>query len=190
GESCISGEVLACGYLNRPDLTSERFISNPLVDSSKARLYKTGDFGRYRSDGRIEFLGRTDTQVKIRGFRVELGEIETALAKHESVKAAVAAVRETGDGEPRLIAYVVPAEKQMPDVEALYAYLRPLLPEYMIPASFIALDDLPLTPNGKVNRKVLPAPDPVMTRTAEIVLPQDETETKLVEIWQSVLNTS
>src|SRR5262249_4573161 len=153
---------------------------NPLLDSPKTRLYKTGDLGRYRSDGRIEFLGRTDTQVKIRGFRVELGEIEAALAKHESVKAAAAAVRETRNGDPRLIAYVVPVKKQRPDVEALYAYMRPLLPEYMIPASFIPLDDLPLTPNGKVNRKALPAPDPMMTRTAELVLPQDETETKLV----------
>ncbi len=191
GEICIGGHGVARGYLNHPELTQERFIPNPLDPQSGSLVYRTGDIGRFRSDGSVEFIGRNDTQVKIRGFRVELGEIETALLKHQAVKAVVAAVRDFAASDPRLVAYVVAADrKKHPDVSALREYLRPILPDYMIPAHFVFLDELPLTPNGKVNRKALPAPDASLVRKTEVVCATDQTEAQLVQIWETILNTS
>jgi amino acid adenylation domain-containing protein len=187
GEICIGGHGVARGYLKQPELTAERFIPNPFEPGS--RVYRTGDMGRYRSDGSVEFLGRNDTQVKIRGFRVELGEIETALLKHDGVKAAVAAVRDFAPGDPRLVAYVVSADRKKADAGRFREYLRPVLPDYMIPAHFVFLDELPLTPNGKVNRKALPAPDASLVRKTEVVPAADQTEAQLVQIWETILNT-
>jgi thioesterase domain-containing protein/acyl carrier protein len=163
-------------------------MENPFDLSRETRLYRTGDVGRYRNDGTIEFIGRKDTQVKIRGFRIELGEIEEALSKKQRVKSAVASVVEFTPTDPCLVAYVVPVDGSTLDGGELREYLRPLLPDYMIPAHFVFLDELPLTANGKVNRKALPLPDQAAARTNELVLPQDETETKLVRLWESVLN--
>ncbi|MCP4644451.1 MAG: amino acid adenylation domain-containing protein, partial [bacterium] len=154
GELCIGGAGLARGYLNRPDLTAERFIQNPLDDSSTSRLYRTGDWVRFRDDGALEYLGRTDGQIKVRGFRVELGEIESALRDAPAVKDAVASVTEGARGDGRLMVYIV--SDGTPDVDALRAHLRRSLPEYMMPSGFAVLDRIPMTPSGKVDRAALP----------------------------------
>jgi acyl-CoA synthetase (AMP-forming)/AMP-acid ligase II len=179
GELYIGGIGLAKGYLNRPELTAEKFIPNPfskekekrkkekeigqennLLPSSE-RLYKTGDLARYLRDGNIEFLGRTDHQVKIRGYRIELTEIEAVLKQHPGVGEAVVITREEESGSKRLIAYVVPKQKPALTTDELRGFLKQKLPEYMIPNAFAMLDALPLTPNGKVERQNLPAPEQV-----------------------------
>ncbi|WP_256379345.1 MULTISPECIES: amino acid adenylation domain-containing protein [Brasilonema] len=154
GELHVSGASLARGYLNRPELTQAKFIPNPFSPQQEARLYKTGDLGRYLPDGKIEYLGRIDNQVKIRGFRIELGEIETALTQHPHVQDAVVVAREDKPNLKRLAAYVVPEDKQHNTQEELRLFLKEKLPEYMVPASFTILDTLPITPNGKVDRLV------------------------------------
>ena len=162
----IGGAGVARGYLNRPELTAEKFIPDPFSAEPGARLYKTGDLARYLPDGNIEFLGRADHQVKIRGFRIELGEIEAALGQHPAVREAVVLAREDAPGEKRLVAYVV-AERGSADATSCVAFCRDKLPDYMVPAVFVLLDALPLMPNGKIDRRALPAPDRVTTRTGQ-----------------------
>ncbi|MEH2000618.1 MAG: amino acid adenylation domain-containing protein [Nostoc sp.] len=184
GELYIGGAGLARGYLNRSDLTAEKFIPNPFAMG--LRLYKTGDMARYLPDGNIEFIGRVDHQVKIRGFRIELGEIESVLCQHLQVQQAVVSVREDNDNKS-LIAYIVP--KQTLSVSELQKFLREQLPEYMMPSTFIMLKALPLTPNGKVNRSALPESNgdrPELAATYEP--PQTEVERAIANIWQQMLH--
>src|SRR2546423_4255456 len=158
GELYIGGIGLARGYLNRADLTAERFLPDSF-NVAGARIYRTGDLARYRPDGTIEYLCRTDHQVKLRGFRIELGEIESVLRDHEAVKEAVVAMREDTPGDKRLVAYVITTDPNADVVNDLRSYLKAKVPEYMVPAIFVRLDALPLTANGKVDRRALPAPD-------------------------------
>ena len=175
GELYIGGAGLARGYLNRPELTAERFIPNPFGTESGTRLYKTGDLARYRLDGAIEFLGRVDRQVKLRGFRIELEEIEAALRDHPGLRESVVLAREDQPGEKRLVAYVVARTRPVPPSHELRGYLMERLPDYMVPSSFVLMEDLPRTRNGKVDRVALehgawggppppPTPSPVPSR--------------------------
>ena len=188
GELYIGGAGVARGYRNRPDLTAERFVPDPWGDEPGARLYRTGDLVRWRSDGVLEFLGRTDHQVKVRGFRIELGEIESALLEVAAVKQAVVVPRENGTGDMQLVAYVVFGPGVESTVTELRASLRERLPAYMVPSSFAVLDSLPLTPNGKVDRKALPIPTRDNSALDnEYVGPRTSLEKKLVHIWESAL---
>ncbi|HJR08157.1 MAG TPA: amino acid adenylation domain-containing protein [Pyrinomonadaceae bacterium] len=187
GEIYIGGEGLARGYLKRPDLTAERFVPHPFAHEPGARLYKTGDSGRHRADGNLEYLGRLDQQVKLRGYRVELGEIEALLSEHEGVRETVVVVREDV-GERRLVGYLVPERGSELNAARVREYLKERLPEYMIPAALVTLDKLPLTPNGKVDRRALPAPD---THNSGLergyVAPRTEVEELLAELWAKAL---
>jgi acyl carrier protein len=188
GELYLGGVGLAWGYLNRPELTAERFVPHPFSPEPTAKLYRTGDLVRYRPDGNIEFLGRRDAQVKVRGFRIELGEVEAALARHPGVGTVTVMAREDGPGGKQLVAYVVPREGQSVELGGLRAFLKELLPEYMLPSAFVRLEALPLTPNGKVDRKALPAPE---QQRAELggayVVPEVGVEQSLAAIWSEVL---
>ena len=189
GELYIGGAGLAQGYLNRPELTAERFICNPFNQESGVRLYKTGDKARYLPDGNIEFLGRIDHQVKIRGFRIEPGEIETILGEHPLVQEAVVIAREDRPGDKRLVAYVVCVKGQTPIVSDFRAFLQQKLPRYMIPSVFVTLDTLPLTFNGKIDRKALPAPDQARPELSEtFIAPRTSVEKTLAIIWTQILN--
>jgi amino acid adenylation domain-containing protein len=157
GDLCIGGDGLARGYLNRSELTAEKFIQNPFNSDPRSRLYVTGDRARYLPDGNIEFLGRIDQQVKIRGYRIELGEIEAALGRHPRVRQAVVAVREATPGDKRLVAYVVEVPGQAAN-ENLRTFLSKALPIYMVPGVYVTLGALPLTANGKIDRDALPSP--------------------------------
>ncbi|WP_123417576.1 non-ribosomal peptide synthase/polyketide synthase, partial [Pseudomonas brassicacearum] len=185
GEIYIGGAGVARGYLNRDDLTAERFLKDPFSTAPNARMYRTGDLGRYLPDGNIEYLGRNDDQVKIRGFRIELGEIEAKLAQHDALNETVVLAREDVPGDKRLVAYFT--QHSPIDIETLRTYLQAQLPAYMVPAVYVRLGALPLTPNGKLDRKALPAPDldAVITRGYEA--PQGEVETTLAQIWQDLL---
>lgn len=184
GELHIGGIGLARGYLNQPTLTAQKFIQNPFGDEHAPRLYKTGDLARYWPDGRIEYLGRTDSQVKIRGFRIELGEIESALNSHPEVQEAVVVAREGDHGDKAIVAYVV---CNMPEI--LRAYLASKLPNYMLPAYFVRLDSLPLTPNGKIDRRALPEPDMSRATLEEsFVAPRSAIENQLADIWAELLD--
>jgi amino acid adenylation domain-containing protein len=189
GELYIGGASVARGYLNRPELTAERFLKDPFISESAARMYKTGDLGRWLADGNIEFLGRNDSQVKIRGFRIELGEIEARLAEHPAIREAVVLAREDQPGETRLAAYYVPVTEDEDElgVDALREHLSKALPEYMVPAAYMRLEALPLTPNGKLDRKALPAPDDDAYSVRGYEEPQGEIETLLARIWVEVL---
>lgn len=188
GELHIGGVGVAHGYLNRPELTSQKFIPDPFSSEPEARLYKTGDLGRYLPDGNIEFMGRLDFQVKIRGFRIELGEIEAILEQNPAVSRCVALAREDTSGEKRLIAYVVLAAADATTINELRQYMAARLPEYMIPAHIVCLDAMPLTDNGKIDRHALPAPaETRLAQTKGYQGPNDELESRLVEMWQSVL---
>ncbi|MBR8840561.1 MAG: amino acid adenylation domain-containing protein [Stigonema ocellatum SAG 48.90 = DSM 106950] len=207
GELYIGGDSLARGYLNHPELTSQRFIPNPFSDEFGSRLYKTGDSARYLSDGNIEFLGRIDHQVKIRGFRIELGEIEMLLAQHTDVKETVVLLREDSPGEKQLVAYVVPSTEcrrlhgnsnsqiKTQDlaisselIPQLRNFLRKKLPEYMMPSALVLLEALPLSPSGKIDRRALPAPN-TLTSNLDVgfVPPRTPTEEVVVGIWSQVL---
>ena len=188
GEIYIGGAGVARGYLNRPELTAERFVADPFAEEPDARMYKTGDLGRYLPDGTIEFLGRNDFQVKIRGFRIELGEIEARLAQHPAVREAVVLAREDGPGDKRLVAYyTVATEAEAAGAEALRRHLSAALPEYMVPAAYVRLEALPLTANGKLDRKALPAPDGAAYAARGYEAPAGEIEMRLARIWAEVL---
>jgi acyl-coenzyme A synthetase/AMP-(fatty) acid ligase/acyl carrier protein len=184
----IGGMGVARGYLNRPELTAEKFIPDPFSSDPTSRLYKTGDRARYLPDGNIEFLGRMDDQIKIRGYRVELGEIETVLGQHSSLREAVVLAREDSPGDRRLVAYAVAAAGSTPSVHELRSFLQQKLPEYMVPSAFVFLELLPLTPNGKLDRKALPAPDQTRPELEEtFVAPRTPVEETLASIWAAVL---
>ncbi|MGH9941020.1 MAG: amino acid adenylation domain-containing protein [Pyrinomonadaceae bacterium] len=188
GELYTGGDGLARGYLNRAELTAEKFIVDPFNTAAESRLYKTGDLARYLPDGNIEFLGRIDNQVKIRGFRIELGEIESVLMQHPSVREVVVVAREDMAGEKRLVSYVVPEPETTASVGELRRYLRQVLPDYMVPVVFMELKALPLTPNGKVDRRALPMPDQARPELEEsFVAPRNPIEEIVAEIWAKIL---
>jgi amino acid adenylation domain-containing protein len=189
GELYVGGWGVSRGYLGRPGLTAERFISSPFGGAGE-RIYRTGDLVRWRADASLDYLGRIDHQVKIRGFRIELGEIEATLCRHPGIREAVVLAREDQPGDKRLVAYVVrdtPAELGVTDIRAA---LKRELPDYMVPSAIVALDRLPLTPNGKVDRKALPSPTPEMQKTTDhrYEPPAGELEAAVAEIWADVLN--
>jgi amino acid adenylation domain-containing protein len=186
GEICVGGAGLARGYLRRPELTAERFITHPFSTVAGARLYRTGDRGRRLDDGNLEYLGRRDDQIKLRGVRIELGEIEAALREHPDVRDAAAVVRGDLPGEPRLAAYVVPRNGATATAGDIRRFLRAKLPEQMIPSAVASIGTLPLTSSGKVDRRRLPlvtspAPTPACSP------PRNPTEVQLVQIWESLL---
>ena len=184
GEICISGDGLARGYLNRPELTKERFVSHPFREGE--RLYKTGDLGRWLSNGTIEFIGRKDDQVKIHGYRIELGEVEYALQQSKGVENCCVVSKEFTSGEKELVAYFVGDSNLT--IVGLRNDLSEQLPIYMIPSYFVPLDELPLTSNGKLDKKALPDPEGLGLESGiAYVAPRNETEESLVEIWSEVL---
>ncbi|MEH1866379.1 MAG: amino acid adenylation domain-containing protein [Nostoc sp.] len=187
GEMYVGGGGVARGYLNRSELTQQRFISHPFSNNPQARLYKTGDKARYLPNGELEYLGRIDNQVKIRGFRIELGEIEALLASHPAVWESVVIVREDEPGDKRLVAYVVPQVEKSPTVAEVRQFLKDKLPEYMMPSALVLLESLPLTPNGKVDHRALPKPELDSTLRELYVAPRTPTEEILVQIWAQVL---
>ncbi len=205
GELYTGGDGLARGYHARPDLTAERFVPDPFGPPG-SRLYRTGDLVRYLPDGNIEFLGRLDHQVKIRGFRVELGEVEAVLRRHPAVREVVVTAREDRPGNRRLVAYVIPdraaaeaaaaetapapADETGLTAAALRSFLAERLPEWMLPAAFVFVGAFPLDPNGKIDRRALPEPGTAnVPRSAPVSLPRDETELRLVELWEELLGT-
>jgi amino acid adenylation domain-containing protein len=184
GELFIGGAGVGLGYLNRPDLTAERFVPD-VFGARGAKLYKSGDLARYRHDGTLEYLGRADDQVKIRGYRIELGEIEAALTAAPGVQSCAVLAREDEPGNKQLVAYVV-APANVPPATELQTFLGKSLPEYMVPPQFVFLAELPLTPNGKVDRKALPAPEKATTGAGGP--PRTETEKSVAAIWAELLN--
>jgi amino acid adenylation domain-containing protein len=195
GEIYVGGDGLARSYLNRPNLTEEKFIPNSFLNSKFKiqnlkgdRLYKTGDLARYLPDGNIEFLGRIDNQVKIRGFRIELGEVESTLSQYPAVRQCAVIARIDTDSDKRLVAYIVADQQQKPTTDELRGFLKQKLPDYMMPNAFVFPDALPLTPNGKIDRRALPAPDRLKLEPAStFVPPRDDLEIQLTKIWESVL---
>ena len=187
GELYIGGVGVARGYWNRKELTEERFLLDPFSDDLNARMYKTGDLGRYRSDGVLEYQGRIDNQVKVRGYRIELGEIEAALTSWPPAKSCAVLAREDAPGDKQLVGYLVLKEDHKPDTEELRAFLERLLPEYMVPSRFVFLDAFPLTPNGKIDRKALPAASEQQKKTSKFVPAADDVEEMLVGIWEKLL---
>jgi amino acid adenylation domain-containing protein len=189
GELYIGGESVARGYLNRPELTEQCFLPDPFVESHGARMYKTGDLVRWRADGQLEFVGRVDHQVKIRGFRIEPGEVEQVLSEHPLLAEAVVVVCERAAGDLQLVAYVVGKDQSAPSIPEMRRFLADRLPEFMIPAAFVALDSLPATTSGKVDRQALPEPDwSRSTLHGDFVAPRTATERELAAIWSQVLN--
>jgi thioester reductase-like protein len=187
GEIYIGGANVATSYLKRPRITAQRFIPDPFGAPASARLYKTGDLGRWQPDGVLEYLGRNDDQVKVRGFRIELGEIEEHLTRHPQVKDAAVLVREDRPGEKRLVAYLSERSPGL-RIEELRFELKALLPEYMVPSAFVTLEHLPLTPSGKLDRRALPVPDFDAYTHAAYMPPQGETEQAVARIWQDLLH--
>ncbi|MFZ5638013.1 MAG: non-ribosomal peptide synthetase [Pseudomonadota bacterium] len=186
GELLIGGDGLAAGYRGRPDLTAEKFIDDPFSDAPDARLYRTGDLAFWRPDGTIQVVGRIDHQIKLRGFRIELGEIETVLSQFPGMTQTVVHCREDAPGDPRLVAYYT-CEGAVPDAAELRAHLKRALPEYMVPAAFVALDAFPLTPNGKVDRRALPAPETGGAASDDFVGPRTSEEEALAALWMELL---
>jgi amino acid adenylation domain-containing protein len=188
GELVIGGDGLARGYFDRPDLTAEKFLPDPFATEPNARMYRTGDVARYLSDGRLQFYGRVDHQVKVRGFRIELGEIETVLGRHSAIKQNVVIVREDQPGNKQLVAYLVSNTGETIKSSELRDYLKPHLPNYMIPSVFVTIDEMPLTPNGKINRRALPQPETdEITAATEYVAPRNPTEERVAQIWAEAL---
>ncbi|EPY10990.1 amino acid adenylation domain-containing protein [Paenibacillus alvei A6-6i-x] len=183
GELYIGGAGVTRGYLNRPELTKERFLPDPFSGESGAKMYRTGDAVKYQPDGNLIYVSRIDDQVKIRGFRIELGEIEMVLSQLPAIKQAVVIVREDRPGEKQLAAYLVGEGS----AQEWRTYLSERLPSYMVPTYFVQLDSLPLTPNGKIDTKSLPKIDSVLQTSASYIAPRHATERKLVQIWSSVL---
>ncbi|HET7232357.1 MAG TPA: amino acid adenylation domain-containing protein [Longimicrobium sp.] len=188
GELYLAGDGLARGYHRRPALTAERFIPDPFTLAPGGRMYRVGDLVRWRADGQLEYLGRLDQQVKIRGHRVETGEIEAVLATHPRVREAAVVAREDAPGDARLVAYVVAADAASPPAPAdLREHLKARLPEYMVPAAWVAMDALPLNPNGKVDRLRLPAPGERERAEAAAAPPRTATEQAVAAVWREVL---
>ncbi|MFY9560257.1 MAG: non-ribosomal peptide synthetase, partial [Terriglobales bacterium] len=186
GQIYVGGDGLARGYWNRPELTAERFVANPIAPEQSARLYRTGDLGRWRGNGEIEYLGRVDSEVKLRGMRIELGEIEAVLMSHALVgEAAVELAEESG--QARLLAYLVPRDGQTPNARELRRHLRSKLPEPMVPARYVVLEQLPLLASGKVNRRALAGTAGVVLTEQGMTPARTETERKLGEIWKELL---
>ncbi|MHB8461148.1 MAG: amino acid adenylation domain-containing protein, partial [Vulcanimicrobiaceae bacterium] len=183
GELCIGGVQVARGYLNQPLLTSERFVANPFVEGE--RIYKTGDRARYRVNGSLEFLGRRDFQVKIRGLRIELGEIESRIVDHECVREAIVVASDAGNGDKRIVAYYT--IRNSLTAAQLRAYLLAVLPDYMVPSAYVALEKLPLSSNGKVDRSALPEPTSVAYISREYQVPVGKSETAIAQIWSELL---
>lgn len=186
GEIYVGGAGLAEGYLNRADLTADRFLPNPFATQAGARLYRTGDSARRLSNGDIEYLGRIDQQVKIRGFRIELGEIESCLLTHPEIRQAVVIPINQGDAT-RLAAYIVTRTGDPISAADLRSFLRAQLPEYMLPAAFKFLERIPLTPHGKLDRAALPPATEISDRNNDRVLPQTEIEKNIAEVWSGLL---
>ncbi len=184
GELCIAGAGLARGYINRPELTAERFVNNPFAPGT--RMYRTGDLAKWLPDGTIEYRGRMDDQVKLRGYRIELGEIEATLTSHPDISEAVALAKELADGDRRLCAYFT-AKRELTVVE-IRSHLSQTLPDYMIPAYFTLLETMPLTANGKADRRTLMKLEQHLSAQPDYVAPQNETEGKLADIWRELLN--
>ncbi len=188
GELYLGGDGVAKGYWNRPELTAERFVPSPFDPTGQARLYKTGDMARYREDGVIEYLGRTDHQVKIRGFRIELGEIETVLRQHPGVHDCVVVAAQDASGAKTLWAYAATGPGARPSWAEIRQFLRERLPEFMLPSACLFLDAMPLSPNGKIDRGTLPpmgeAPGASVGRVAT---PMTEAQRNVAEVWKGVL---
>ena len=185
GELHVGGANVTRGYFGRPDLTAERFVPDGFGPIPGARLYRTGDRGRWLADGRIEFAGRIDDQVKVRGFRIELGEIESVLSGHPAVREAVVLARDDSRGDKRIVAYVVAEDPQSLDIDALREDLQRKLPEYMVPSAFVALEAFPLSTSGKVERKALPAPE--HSTKERYLAPTSPVEVALAQIWCDIL---
>ncbi len=190
GEIYIGGDGVVRGYLNRPELTAERFMPNPFSDDPEARLYRTGDLARYRPDGNLQYYQRLDNQVKVRGFRIELGEIEATMTQHPEVKESVVVVRPAEGGENILVGYVVPtipgADAQV--IPQLRKFLQGKLPEHLVPNVIVGLEALPLTPNGKIDRNALPQPESLRRDLLiSYVAPRTPIEQQIAEIWSQVL---
>jgi amino acid adenylation domain-containing protein len=198
GEIHIGGLGLARGYLDRPELTADKFIPDPFSGKPGARLYKTGDLARYLSDGSMEFLGRVDDQIKMRGYRIEPGEIESVLGQHPAVQKVVVLARDDTDADSaavragkRLVAYIVPRPGANPKIDELRSFAKRKLPKHMVPAAFLILDALPLSPSGKVDRKALPAPDQSRPELeGSYAAPRSPVEEMIAEIWAEILNLS
>jgi amino acid adenylation domain-containing protein/non-ribosomal peptide synthase protein (TIGR01720 family) len=187
GELYIGGDGVARGYMNRPELTAERFTPNPFGKAKGSRLYRTGDVVKWKAEGKLEYVERRDQQVKVRGYRIELGEIEAVLNEHPAVRESVAAVKEDGAGNKRLVAYVVEEPGNQVSARELRENVKERLPEYMVPTQLMKIDALPLTPNGKVDRKKLPSLDGMSLILNEYVAPRSMSEAMLAEIWQRAL---
>ena len=186
GELCIGGAGLAAGYLGRGGITASRFVPDALGHRPGARLYRSGDLGRYLPSGELEYLGRIDDQVKVRGFRIELGEIEAALGELEAVREATVGTRPALSGEGhRLVSWIVPMEGHDPSAETLREALLLALPDYMVPSAFVTLEAMPLTVNGKLDRRALPEPEESQAPEGEA--PRTPAEKILAEVWQDVL---
>jgi acyl carrier protein len=185
----IGGAGLAPGYLNRPDLTAEKFLPNPFNNEAGARLYKTGDLARYLPDGNIEFVGRIDHQAKIRGYRIEPGEIEAVLRQHPAVQDALVIAREDASSAKRLVAYVVFERDVSTSVSDLRNSLKEKLPDYMIPGAYVFLESLPLTSTGKIDRSALAAPDQSRPEQETLFMPPATPEEEIIAgIWAQVLH--
>lgn len=187
GEIYCGGKGVALGYQNRPDLTASVFMDDPYCEVPGYGMYKTGDLGRIMPGGEIEILGRADDQVKIRGFRIELGEIETALTSLEGISDVCVLAKQDQAGNKQLVAYCEQSSDEKPDVPAIRAKLKQMLPDFMVPAAFVFMDRLPITPNGKFDKRALPDPDPGAFQVAEYVGPRNNVEEALVAVWQDVL---
>jgi amino acid adenylation domain-containing protein len=188
GELFIGGDGLARGYLNRPELTAEKFLPDPFRDGPNARMYRTGDRARWLNDGRVELLGRMDHQVKILGFRIEPSEIESALLQFPRVREAVVVVNEDTSDEKRLVAFLTTYRQTTVSINGLRRFLREKLPDYMVPSTFVLLDNLPLTPNGKVDRRALRAPGDFRPKMDTAFVPPDPgVEEKIAGIWERIL---